>query len=101
MSIKDNERRTPARGMRVLPWLAAGSILSALTHAASPALDDYSRGISISAASEQPLVELELPQEVYQTITSANLADVRVFNADGKPVPHAFCAAPETSAPIV
>lgn len=102
MEIKDNELRTAARmGRRILPWLAFGSMLSAPAHAAAPALDDYSQGITISAPGGLPLVELELPQEVYQAVTSANLADVRVFNANGTAVPHAFCPAQETTAPMV
>lgn len=88
-------------GRRVLPWIAGASMLPALTHAAAPTLDDYSQGITITAPTGQPLVEIELPMPVYQTITDSSLSDVRVFNAEGMPVPHAFCAAQETTPPTV
>ena len=67
--------------------------------AAPPTLQDYSRGIEIFAPMGLPLVEMPLPDAVYQGATRADLADVRVFNADGQPVPHAFCAAPATTEP--
>lgn len=69
--------------------------------AAPPSLNDYSQGIAIQAPAGQPLVETTLPDAVYQAVTRADLGDVRVFNAEGAPVPHAFCAAPEASDPVV
>ena len=47
-----------------------------------------------SHRTAQPLVEATLPDAVYQGVTRADLGDVRVFNAEGQPVPHAFCVAP-------
>jgi hypothetical protein len=79
-------------------WLlvAAGGVL-----AASPAQDDYSQGLEIFAPQNLPLVETTLPDVVYQGVTRADLGDVRVFNAEGQPVPHAFCAAPTTAEPTI
>lgn len=68
--------------------LAAGAV------AAAPRTEDYAQGIRIDAYSGRPLVETLLPDTVYQTIMRADLGDVRIFNADGMPVPHAFCASP-------
>jgi hypothetical protein len=42
-----------------------------------------------------------LPDAVYQAVTREDLGDLRVFNAEGKPVPHAFCAAPATAERII
>jgi hypothetical protein len=42
-----------------------------------------------------------LPDEVYRTVTSDDLSDLRVFNAEGMPVPHAFCAAAQAGDPKV
>ncbi|MGH8178245.1 MAG: DUF3999 family protein [Steroidobacter sp.] len=64
-------------------------------------MNDYAQGVTIEAYAPLPMIELALPDPVYQTVTRADLRDVRVFNADGAPVPHAFCAAPETSEAIV
>ncbi len=68
---------------------------------APPTLDDYAQGIQITAPGTLPLVEALLPDEVYQRATRADLGDLRVFNADGQPVPHAFCAAPVTAEPTI
>ena len=61
---------------------------------APPTLDDYARGSAIVAPTGLPLVETTVPDDVYRTVTRADLGDLRVFNAEGQPVPHAFCAAP-------
>lgn len=67
--------------------------------AAAPSMDDYAQGIAITTAgADRPLIETTAPDVVYQKITRADLGDLRVFNAAGIPVPHAFCAAPETAA---
>ena len=68
---------------------------------ASPTLDEYSQGLEIFAPEGLPLVEATLPDSVYQAVTRADLGDVRVFNAEGQPVPHAFCAAPSASEPAI
>jgi hypothetical protein len=75
---------------------AASSVL-----AAPPKLDDYAQGIEIVAPSGMPLIETTVPDPVYQTVTRADLGDVRVFNAEGQPVPHAFCAAPVAAEPTI
>lgn len=66
--------------------------------AAAPDKNDYAQGIRVDSYSARPLVEAQLPDEVYRTITRADLGDVRVFNADGMAVPHAFCPAPQATA---
>ncbi len=68
---------------------------------AAPRTDDYVRGIDINSYESRPLVEILLPDEVYQGVTRADLGDVRVFNADGVAVPHAFCASPVAAEPVV
>ena len=76
-------------------WVASRAV------GAAPTLDDYSHGIEINALEGLPLVEATVPDAVYQGATRADLGDVRVFNADGQPVPHAFCAAPGTTEPTI
>ena len=66
--------------------------------AANPVrLDDYARGAQIETAGTNPIVQLALSDGVYRGIVTDDLSDVRVFNADGVPVPHALC--PATSEP--
>lgn len=67
--------------------------------AAAPTTHDYAQGIRVQPVSDRPVVEAALPDDVYRMVTRADLADVRVFNADGIAVPHAFCASPETTEP--
>src|SRR4051812_20159279 len=69
--------------------------------AAAPHLDDYVQGIRVDAYTGLPVAEVLLPDEVYQRVTREDLGDIRVFNADGMPVPHAFCAAPIRVEPTV
>ncbi|MET0534138.1 MAG: DUF3999 domain-containing protein [Steroidobacter sp.] len=76
--------------------IAASPIL-----AAAPSKDDYANGISVAAPQSQPMIETVLPEEVYRTVTRGDLGDLRVFNAEGLPVPHAFCAASQVSEPKV
>ncbi|HLS81936.1 MAG TPA: DUF3999 domain-containing protein [Steroidobacter sp.] len=68
--------------------------------AAAPKMDDYARGAVIEAIG-RPIVELALPDEAYQSVARADLRDVRVFNADGAPVPHALCAARDSEEPTI
>jgi hypothetical protein len=83
--------------------LTAACLLLAASRAlgASPTLDDYSQGIAIVASDGLPLVETTVPDGVYQGVTRADLGDVRVFNAEGLPVPHAFCSSPAAGEPTV
>jgi hypothetical protein len=69
--------------------------------AVSATLDDYSQGIEIATPGGLPLVETTVPDAVYQAVTRADLGDVRVFNAEGLPVPHAFCSSPSSEEPTI
>lgn len=81
---------------------AVGSVLTtSAAQGAAPVLDDYAQGLAIQPSSSQPLVEITLPDVVYQTVTRADLGDVRVFNAAGALVPHALCTVPDTGQPVV
>ncbi len=70
------------------------SIALAWTIAATPSLADtladYAFRIPLQADGDGAFVAFELPADVYERIVRADLGDVRVFNADGAPVPHAF-----------
>jgi hypothetical protein len=76
-------------------------LIASSAFGAAPTPQDYAQGIDIFATESLPLVEATLPDAVYQGATSAALTDVRVFNADGLPVPHAFCAEPATTAATI
>jgi hypothetical protein len=87
------------------PWAArnigallacVGCLFADASFAAPPGKDDYASGMSVSSADARPLIEAVLPDEVYRVITREDLGDLRVFNGDGVPVPHAFCPAPQS-----
>ncbi len=86
-----------ARSMLV----SLGCLLAATVGAAPPSKNDYPSGMPVRASYAQPMIEIVLPDDVYRVVTRADLGDLRVFNADGMPVPHAFCAAPSSAAPQV
>jgi hypothetical protein len=69
--------------------------------AGQASLEDYAQGVEVNATSSLPLIETTLPDAVYQAVTRADLGDVRVFNAEGSPIPHALCAAPDASEPLI
>lgn len=68
---------------------------------APPSKNDYARGMAVEAPYAQPMIEAVLPEEVYRTVTRDDLGDLRVFNAEGQPVPHAICAASQTVDPQI
>lgn len=83
-------------------FLAMSSVVAASpTLAAPPSKNDYASGMIVEAPYSQPMIEAVLPEEVYRTVTSDDLSDLRVFNTEGMPVPHAFCAAAQAADPKV
>lgn len=70
-------------------WLVLASA-PLLAVAATP--KDYAHGLAIAPSGGQPVQEIVLDDAVYAGVTRANLADLRVFNAAGAPVPQALCA---------
>jgi hypothetical protein len=83
-------------------FLAMSSVLAASPiFAAPPSKNDYAKGMPVEAPYSQPMIEAVLPEEVYRTVTRDDLGDLRVFNAEGLPVPHAFCAAAQVEEPEV
>lgn len=83
--------------VRAMFLAASGLVASAPILAAPPSKNDYANGLSVEAPYSRPMIEAVLPEEVYRTVTRDDLGDLRVFNAEGMPVPHAFCAASQTS----
>ena len=69
---------------------ALSASISLASYAESPQLREFSEGITLTAGP-QPLQEIALPDTVYATVTQWTLADIRIFNAAGGAVPHAFC----------
>lgn len=56
----------------------------------TPSPDDFAHGLRIETDGNHAIYRVELPESVYQGVTRADLADMRVFNADHDPVPHSL-----------
>ena len=79
--------------MTILRSLTLAAGCWALVAAAQPASDtaaDYSHAIGLTVSGKNAVVQLRLPQAVYLNARSADLRDLRVFNASGKALPFAL-----------
>ena len=90
----------PNRCMQ-LAWALTAAALPALCMGAPARSDDYSQGVNVDVLSQRPIVQLNLPDAVYQHVVTDDLSDLAVFNADGTPVPHALCSAPTSQPPTI
>lgn len=77
----------------VAVWLLC--LFSGVAIAEAPG--DFAFGIPLETVGPEALFEVEVPAAVYAGVVRADLGDLRVFNAAGEPVPHAFL--PRSSAP--
>jgi uncharacterized protein DUF3999 len=69
------------------------------TLAAQASRTDFVRGIDIRTDGGGSLYRVLLPDDVYDTSTRADLADMRVLNAAGDAVPHTLRQVPRTVGP--
>lgn len=69
-------------------WLAAGASIAAAGPVA--VRDDFAYGYTLDPAPGFPVYQAVLPEEVYRVSRRDDLGDLRVFNAQGEPVPHAL-----------
>ena len=77
--------------------LMFGIVLMAGAALAAPGQDrpqDYGWSMPIQSPAGAGIVQLSLPREVYLHARSASLADLRLFDADGKRLPYAIGAPP-------
>jgi len=77
------------------------SLLLAGAAPAAPGQDrpqDYGWSMPVQVPAGAGIVQLALPREVYLHASSASLADVRLFDADGKRLAYAIGAPPAQSA---
>lgn len=80
----------------LLALLLAGLVLSAQ---AADRLDAFGYAMPIETGAADALQRLEIPRAAYEGSVRPHLADLRVFNALGETVPHAFVprAAPDAA----
>jgi len=55
---------------------------------AEPTPDDFAYGIKIDVPAGTAVGAMSVPEQVYASAYRRDLGDIRVFNADGEPVPH-------------
>lgn len=85
---------------RVFHAMAAAALCVTLAAPAAAQLapDDFARGADIRSVEGASILRITLPRDVYDTVTRPDLADLRVFNAAGEPVPHTLRQPPPPSA---
>ncbi len=74
--------------MRKWLWLVllAGCLPS--VSLANTTVDDFAYGIKIGVPAGTAVAAMSMPEQVYAGAYRRDLGDVRVFNANGEPVPH-------------
>jgi hypothetical protein len=65
-------------------------MLACLGAAAQERLDEFAYSVPLELSGDSALYQLEVPLPLYEGVTRADLADVRVFNGHGEVVPHAW-----------
>jgi len=74
-----------------MKWIVALMLLAQRVSAgAAERPEDFAYSIEVHADAQDALYEIELPAAVYRGVTRSDLVDLRVFNAQGEVVPHAF-----------
>lgn len=74
----------------LVAWLSL--LIGACAWAETPA--DFAFGVALETSGSAALWQIELPAAVHQRVRRADLGDLRVFNAAGEAVPHAFLPRP-------
>ena len=90
-------RRYAKKMKTIFFFLALWCLVSSPSHAQTVVPDDFAYGMPIDTVGGQPVQSLIVPQVVYENLALNDLADVRVFNGDGVPVPHAVHSTVERS----
>jgi hypothetical protein len=70
--------------------VAFACMLAVCAAARADTADGYAYRIPLAVAGDGAFVHVALPAVVYEGVVRADLGDLRVFNADGAPVAHAF-----------
>ena len=74
----------------VVAAFSLGVAFAASAAPVAPKPDDFSMRLPLSVTGQNGVVRLTLPLTVYQHAQNPGLADVRIFDAEGRPVPFAF-----------
>jgi hypothetical protein len=74
--------------MRYVLALLILLISAGLLMAGDIAPKDFAMGYNLEVNKEGAIYSVEIPEEVYRTVQSSDLRDVRIFNGAGEVVPH-------------
>ena len=90
---------------RTMSLIVLGALPASAPFAAPPSMSDYAEGVVLDTgdvvAGPRPLIQLTLPDLAYEATTTADLSDLRVFNADGAAAPHALCPADDSQLSVM
>jgi hypothetical protein len=74
--------------MRKWLWLVLMAVGLPSVSLADLSLDHFAYGIRIEVPGGTAIAAMSLPLQVYESAVRTDLGDLRVFNANGEPVPH-------------
>lgn len=84
---------------RLHAMLMAGLLSGPAAAVDALAPEDFAYGFDVRPDVTGPLLELDLPDGVYDRVARSDLGDLRVFNGSGEPLPHALQGPSGTEAP--
>jgi len=74
--------------MRIWLWLVLLTGCLPSVSLADISVDDFAYGIKIDVPVGTAVAAMSMPEQVYESAYRRDLGDLRVFNANGEPVPH-------------
>ena len=74
--------------MRKWLWLVLIAVGIPCVSLADMTMDDFAYGIRIDVPAGTAVAAVSMPEQVYANTYRRDLGDIRVFNANGEPVPH-------------
>lgn len=90
----------PTTSARVLRSLVLGLALAAPSAAWAATPAEFAAHAPLQLSGDGPFHRLELPMSVRLAAHTADLRDLRIFNADGEALPHTIRDIPGSAAPV-
>ena len=76
------------RGCLITAWL--GLLAGPVFAQELPSADDYAYAFALTITDNTEFFELDVPLDVYRSVSDPSLRDAGVYNANGQPVPRIF-----------
>ena len=80
--------KSPFRGCLITAWL--GLLAGPVFAQELPSADDYAYAFALTITDNTEFFELDVPLDVYRSVSDPSLRDAGVYNTNGQPVPRIF-----------